>query len=258
MDALVEQLVTCAASRESQAKIIEPLVTSDVAMFDAALKAYFRHFSASNIEPDPLFLTQFTEAWVDFTINALANVAKIRPATQVEDFSLPGGRILYATWHFPEYPLILDELVRKNIIAVVAQNSFWMRKLEINRLTLNFNTAANIFRLRRVLEAGQPLLMMFDYCYSGTRNRSVQFMGEPTATPSGLIEWARRHGYEVRFITIQGSQFHSEAILCANSPALETMAALNVRIESDILAAPSKWLLWGSLEARRAKPCSSA
>jgi len=218
-------------------------------MLAAAELTYFDYCATSDKPSILEFRQEFIRAWSDFTRNALSHIGPAFPdAIKVELGN--ESPTLYVIWHFPEYPLLMHHLAKRNVIVAAAQDAEWLRPLAQVGLVANFSRMEGLIALRRACEKGQSVAMMLDFCYEGTRNRVAKFLGLPCKTPSGLIELAHRFGLGVRLISISDNLICTELVPSFVNDADDCLEWLNTKISGCIERDPTRWLLWPSLWSR--------
>lgn len=233
---------------ERQDEAAARLIETDTAMLAAAECTYFDHCSASNRRVDRNFRPKFVRAWSAFTRNALSHIGPARPDVIAVELQA-AAPTLYVLWHFPEYPLLMGNLLGQNVTVAVAQDSEWLRPLARVGLAANFNRTGGLMALRRACEKRQPVAMMLDYCYEGTRHRVADFLGLPCKTPSGLIEVSLRLGYAICLVSSSDLSIRVEQVP-PHQDVNDCIHWLNARISEHIERDPTRWLLWPSLNSR--------
>ncbi len=198
-------------------------------------------------EPPELFYLRHLEAWRQFLLAAARGRG---PGDAVPEASR-GPRKLFFGWHFPEYPLWLENMARWGLLLLVARVSSWMEETTGREALCNFRDPALSLAIPRALKAGRPIFAMFDYCYPDSHAVASEFLGRTSRAPAGLLHLARRFGYEVQVVSARDGL---PSILATFDPAelsIEGAARrVNAAIESEILRDPSRWLLWAIAEDR--------
>jgi Bacterial lipid A biosynthesis acyltransferase len=196
--------------------------------------------------PD-LFYLRHLEAWRRFLLAA----ARGRGPDDAMPEGSRGPRKLFFGWHFPEYPLWLENMGRWGLLLLVARVSRWMEETAGRDALCNFRDPALNFAIPRALKAGRPIYAMFDYCYPDSHSVVSELLGRPSRTPTGLLRLARRFGYEIQVVSERDGL---PAILDTFDPAQlsveECALRINAAIESEILRDPARWLLWAIAEDR--------
>lgn len=233
-----------------QVSVLNQLIQTDDQMLTAAELTYSDFCELSEVPHDHRFLPKFIDAWTDFTRNALSHVGPVQPEIRPVELGEETPTLLIV-WHFPEYPLLLRQLLARRIMVAVAQDADWLRPLAEAGLTANFRSGRGLIALRRVWQARQSIAMMLDYCYSGTRHRVVDFLGYPCRTPSGLIELALRLNYSIRLVSVSDHCIQSEPLPELRTKSVDAvLQSLNTAISNYIKEQPARWLLWPSLSTR--------
>jgi lipid A biosynthesis acyltransferase len=191
-----------------------------------------------DVEPDA-FVIEHLLAWRDFFLDAAA--IGDPPATpQTLDLS----RKLLVGWHRPDFPLWIRDLPQGDVLVLTAREAGWLLEVEgIGHEFYCFLRPRLGSRLVRAFHAGRPVFAMLDYCYEGTVQASVEFLGRPAATPVGVLQLALRFGYDVVFLDQAGSP-PEPLSWPAGGDVGELALQINRRIEEGIQAHPSRWLLW--------------
>jgi hypothetical protein len=187
------------------------------------------------------------EAWREFLLAAARGRG---PGAVVPEGTHP-ERSLYFGWHFPEYPLWLENMSRWGLLLLVARVSAWMEEITGPEALCNFRDPALNFAIPRALKAGRPIYAMFDYCYPDSYSVVTGFLGRPARTPGGLLELARRFGYRVHVVSVkEGLPVFLDVFDPAPLPVEECARRINSAIETEILRDPARWLLWAIAEDR--------
>jgi len=187
------------------------------------------------------------EAWREFLLSA----ARGHGPGDVVPAGVGLERGLFLGWHFPEYPLWLENMSRWGLLLLVARVSAWMAETTGRDALCNFRDPALNLAIPRALKAGRPIFAMFDYCYPDSHSVVTRFLGRPTRTPGGLLHFARRFGYTAHVVSVRDGlpvildRFHP-----AEFPVEECARRINAAIESEILRDPTRWLLWPIAEDR--------
>lgn len=208
--------------------------------------------------PDILFRLRHLEAWRQFLLAA----ARDREPGE----SLPEGgrgpRKLWLGWHFPEYPLFLEDAARWGFLALVPRSSPWIEERIGREALCNYRALSLNSTLPRALKAGRPIFAMFDHCYPDSRSVVSGFLGRPSRTPGGLLHLARRFGYEVHVAsTRDGLPVVLDSFDPAGLSVEECAERANAALEAEILRDPPRWLLWALADERwvpEASPISSS
>lgn len=203
------------------------------------------------------FYHRHIEAWREFLLAAARGRG---PGAVVPEGSRP-ERALYFGWHFPEYPLWLENMSRWGLLLLVARVSEWMAEITGRDALCNFRDPALNFAIPRALKAGRPIFAMFDYCYEDSHSVVTGFLDRPSRTPGGLLHLARRFGYEVHVVSArEGLPVILDSFDPAPLAVEECARRINAAIEKEILEDPARWLLWAIAEERwtSADPTSSS
>lgn len=187
------------------------------------------------------------EAWREFLLAA----ARGRGPGDVIPAGADPARGLFFGWHFPEYPLWLENMSRWGLLLLVARVSAWMEETTGREALCNFRDPALNLAIPRALKAGRPIFAMFDYCYADSHSVTTRFLGRPTRTPGGLLHLARRFGYQAHVVTVRdGLPVILDSFNPAGLTVEEGAQRINAAIESEILRDPTRWLLWPIAEDR--------
>ncbi len=216
-----------------------------------ALWAYKKACGLLDIRPcsEALFFTSFMDATMEAERNAEA--ARMGYWWDLPR-SIPTQKALVVLWHFPEYPLLLRQVRRKDALVMVAKGYEWMRAVAGGGQFEHMGERSLPVNLVRALSSGRPVAVMLDYCYQGTeRCAPVNFMGRKATMPDGILELARRYGYSVHLLGPVEGYCHEILRIEKLTPGEgEPAQIITSAIEGAILAAPGRWLLWPSLDRR--------
>jgi hypothetical protein len=207
----------------------------------------YRQCSGLPEMPEILFYLRHLEAWRQFLL------AAAREGGTGGSLPADGGgpRQLFFGWHFPEYPLFLEDAARWGLLALVPRLSPWIEERIGREALCNYRAPSLNTVLPRALKAGRPIFAMFDYCYPDSRSVVADFLGRPSRTPGGLLHLARRFGYEIRIVSARDGL---PAVLDTFDPAglsvEECAEQANAVLEAEILRDPPRWLLWAVAEER--------
>jgi hypothetical protein len=206
--------------------------------FDSYRDCRSRGVVGGDAEPES-FLVAHLLAWRDFFLNAAA-IADPPENPQELDLS----RKLLVGWHSPEFPLWIRDLPQGDVLVLTAREAGWLLEPEgIRHEFYCFLKPRLGSRLVRAFHAGRPVFAMLDYCYEGTVQRPVEFLGRPASTPTGILDLALRFGYDVLFLDRPGVPL--EPVPRPAGGDVEELALwINQRIEKGIQSSPPRWLLW--------------
>lgn len=186
------------------------------------------------------------EAWREFLLAAAHGRG---PGDLVPEGATERG--LFLGWHFPEYPLWLENMSRWGLLLLVARVSAWMTETVGREALCNFRDPALNFAIPRALKAGSPIFAMFDYCYPDSHSVVTPFLGRPSRTPGGLLHLARRYGYTVHVVSARdGLPVILDRFEAAGLTVEESAGRINAVIGDEILRDPTRWLLWAIAEDR--------
>jgi hypothetical protein len=193
------------------------------------------------------FYYRHLEAWREYLLAA----ARGRGPGAIVPEGSSQERALYFGWHFPEYPLWLENMSRWGVLLLVARVSEWMAETAGRDALCNFRDPALNLAVPRALKAGRPIYAMFDYCYPDSHSVETEFLGRASRTPVGLLQLARRFGYQAHFVSVRdGLPVLLDTFDPAAFPIEQCAARLNALIETEIRRDPTRWLLWPMGEER--------
>jgi hypothetical protein len=200
----------------------------------------FRACMGDAVSPVEVY-ARHIEAWREFLLAAARGRG---PGAIVPEGSSP-ERALYFGWHFPEYPLWLENMSRWGVLLLVARVSAWMEETTGRDALCNFRDPSLNLALPRALKAGRPVFAMFDYCYPDSHSVMTEFLGRPSRTPGGLLHLARRFGYKAHVVSERdGLPVLLDTFEPAGLSVEESAQRINTAIETEILRDPARWLLW--------------
>ncbi len=198
------------------------------------------------VSPAEIYYRQI-ESWREYLLAA----ARGRGPGEVVPAGSRLERALYLGWHFPEYPLWLENLSRWGLLILVARLAAWMEETTGRDALCDFRDPALNLALPRALKAGRPVFAMFDYCYPDSHALETEFLGLPARTPAGLLLLARRFGYTVHVVSVrEGLPAILDTFDPAALPVEECARRINATLEAEILRDPPRWLLWPMGEER--------
>lgn len=235
------------ASREKQEALCDRFLPSYLPIAQRAFALYDYCRTRGDVGGDltsDAFLAEHLRAWRDFFLNAAA-IAD-RPARPP---LFDPARKLLVGWHAPDHPLWIRDLPEGNVLVLTARDAGWLQVEGIGHEFYCFRRARLGTRLLRAFHTGRPVFAMLDYCYQETLQTRVEFLGHPAATPTGVLQLALRFGYEIVFLRQTDSPV--ELIPRPDRDDVGELALqINQRIETEIRAQPTRWLLWVSVDSR--------
>lgn len=164
--------------------------------------------------------------------------------------SRPDG-MLFACWHFPEYPILLEAASRTNTLVLVASEHAWMEHLRRQGCLLCFRSGQFSGALGRAFRARRPVFAMLDYCYESSRHVVADFLSYPARTPVGVLRLAARSDYRIGLVSVRGRTLRVVQTIPTAGRAVEEIAGdLNAGIAREILRRPARWLLWPAVTQR--------
>ncbi|MDO9048871.1 MAG: hypothetical protein Q7U66_14220 [Methylobacter sp.] len=212
-------------------------------------KAYWAYVKAAerlNMPYRATFELEYLESWADYYLHAATAVAS-------DASTLDGAkeRTILLTWHHPEAPLLMAKIQSLGALTLIAQEARWMLELMGAGNTLLFRNPSSGISLLKAFRKGQTIACMMDYCYDETVNVKIPFLGYQAATPAGLLMLASRFGYQIDFISYKNNSACIIASTHARNRTAEDLAVwINALLEHEIIAEPTRWLLWPSVDRR--------
>lgn len=192
------------------------------------------------------FENRFLDALADFMLNTSTLAAEL-PYENAPD--LP--RTLYVSWHFPEYPLGVPEMIRRNALQLVARHAGWMDPMAAAGCMHVFKTDKQSSAIPRAFREGRAVFAMMDYFYEGGVNVEADFFGLPARVPAGVLKLAERFDYRVCFLSKRPGCIAGIDEFSVKATGIEAAARrINARLEAEILRDPARWLLWPNAASR--------
>lgn len=241
--------------RLAQMQIARTEVLSDANLINAASDAYRFVRRHGSVVYDRHFKSKFIDSWCQFIINAISGATPTAAASDVQAgncFDCHDRPTLYLCWHFPEYPLIMERLIEKRIVTVVAKNAAWMQRLHECDLTANFRSVSGRHKLHKHFKYRSSILAMIDYCYEETKSEITPFLGVLCRTPAGIIRRCMLLNYRIVVISCEEGCFIAEEINNRENRdnINHVLTEINSRVSVRISRNPARWLLWPSLASR--------
>jgi hypothetical protein len=200
-------------------------------------------------DPPSGFASDFVRSWLRFFVHAAE-------ASRGRRLALPIGirrRHLYVAWHFPEYPLLMPNLVGTGAAVLVAQRARWMEVATPGVARIDFLSSPHAVKPR--FARGDPIVAMLDYCYDATSAVVAPFLGHPARTPAGLLAYTARFGYDLTVVSVRPDRSAAATQLdIGDAGPRELAERVNRAIAQEIRLAPARWLLWPSVDRRWAVP----
>jgi hypothetical protein len=247
-DALVERLAQHLDDEIALVSILGPVLTEYANLARKAMWAASQVASnGSAPAPDADFAADWLTAWARFYVDAAT--ASTGGSLEI-DKSDPGPDLLL-TWHHPAYPLLLRALGRIEGLALLAQPCAWMSAAAGADNVICFRAPGSPAAITRAFASGRHIAAMIDYCYDETAFVMSPFLGLPSRTPVGVLRLASRFGYRVKVLSWAGKRPYIAASIPAAGLAPDRLAnEVNEVISREIVADPTSWLLWPSLDRR--------
>lgn len=201
------------------------------------------HLRRRGVPVDVVHADEHIDAWIEFLNTAASAVGGKRLVTDVTSSST-----IYLGLHHSTYPFLAQSILRSGVHVLVARKVKWLEAIGGNFIDLLRNAGD----IRSICQRHEPIFAMMDYCYDQTRSVcDAPFLSYPTRTPTGLLKLARRYQYDLAFLRPNGRIHDGISVTQMQSANVETIARwMNSLIEEQVLAEPSRWLLWASLDRR--------
>lgn len=190
------------------------------------------------------FFARHLGVWCSFIRNATLKV-------QIPSLDVPINleKTLLVSWHSPSYPLIVDWLIRRRVLILMARRVQWLQRVDDAGCAFYFRESSQL-SLTRAFKDGRPVFAMVDHCYSETRSCSSSFLSFTVNSPTGIYELAKRFCYSLCFVTWDDSKVN----LLPDFNDLGNIEYLTRRVDNliqrEIIKKPESWLLWGALPDR--------
>jgi hypothetical protein len=247
-DAAVQELRSLLRGGASEGEVLARSIVLAQGYDGVARKAQWVFRECLGDSPSPVEVYhRHIEAWREFLLAAARGRG---PGDLVPEGRRP-ERAIYFGWHFPEYPLWLENMSRWGLLLLVARVPAWMAETTGRDALCNFRDPALNLAIPRALKAGRPIFAMFDYCYADSHSVVTDFLGRPSRTPGGLLHLARRFGYKAHVVSARdGLPVFLDTFDPAAFTVEECARRINAAIEAEILRDPARWLLWPIAEER--------
>ena len=242
----VNELKRCDQDSAKQNELWEefkPSMTTFARKAEWAYRHYLKKTHQTNFEQN--FKDDFLNSWYQFYLNTIYRVEQFEPPNENLQ------KTVFIGWHFPEYPRLAEMVDQMNILVLIASEHSWLLENMKEENVLLFRKEGVSSKLIRALANHRPIYAMLDYCYSTSQSLDVDFLGYPAKTPFGLIKLAIKYGYQFRFVNMRDKELVIKKFEGPDqSDVHDVLEFYNKEIEAAIMEAPSRWLLWPSVDNR--------
>lgn len=209
-------------------------------------RAYFARRDPPQ-EPPADFVQRHYDSWRRYLLNAAAADGG---QAELPD-ALAHGRVLLASWHFPEHPAWLARARAWDWLLVMGRRSARTQSVLGAAHLANFREDGLGLDIARAFHGGRAVCGMFDFCYDDSYAVIDDFLGAPAITAAGLLKLGERFGYKLCIVS--GERLEGALIDMCDLAEVGVQAAaarINRAFEAQILADPPRWLLWGAVPQR--------
>lgn len=226
LDAL---LTSATLTNESLARKAQWCYSHVVNSFDSA--------NSSNLEQG------FLAGWIEYYLGAAGLRALLTPTWRMSSATL------YVCWHMPEYPRVLEWVVKQDALILAAREAAWMRRIAGKQGMANFMSGER-FAIIEAIRESRSIVTMLDYWYAGTRSVESRFLGSNCYTACGIVQLALNNGYSICLLSISADGRVTEEPMPISSNLQALIDAINAGLSQCIMEDPARWLLWPSLDRR--------
>ncbi|WP_448575095.1 lysophospholipid acyltransferase family protein [Thermomicrobium sp.] len=201
--------------------------------------------------------------------------ARWRPVTVLEEVpaALSNSPVIFVSAHLGPFDVVAATLVSAHGLRLVSMAApmrpWWVDRLMrwlrgVSGIELVPPTPAGLFRVRRALLAGRPVVFLVDRDVTGN-GQQVHFFGRPTTLPDAPLRLARRlncpiapvfcyraaNGYRIRW----GEPLRVARTANREQDLTVALEALVRQLEGAIREAPDQWLVFSPVwRGKRGRP----